>query len=262
MVLLFVPPASARFLRRSSGAAGHGANTTLRKRLHINDLITEPGTVEIDWGSLYSYTSSNFSMPSAIKYTPEGGRILWGRTEYSAAFDSVTSALTAGERTTQFSDRLTFTATAVVLDTPHFDIALAPQATFFLRDESGGRYGTTLIARADVGRNSLGATVSWTAATAPSENNPSGSWDFGGGYGRHLGAAGILSHVTPHANAVLEKSTGFERTLGAFVGVEYQITDKVAVDVSGQRFGWIGPGADRQFLIGMTVNLGKPQGGP
>ena len=59
----------------------------MRKRLHVNDLIAEPGTVEIDWGSLYSYTTSEFSMPSAIKWTPEGNSLYWGRTEFSANFD-------------------------------------------------------------------------------------------------------------------------------------------------------------------------------
>src|SRR5215510_10139292 len=66
-----------------------GSSVTQRKRLHVNDLITEPGTVEIDWANLYSYTTSNFTMPSALKYTPSGTSFFWGRTEYSLAFDSV-----------------------------------------------------------------------------------------------------------------------------------------------------------------------------
>lgn len=255
--LAAAPPAGARLLRRGGSGVHRASNITLRKRLHVNTLITEPGTLEIDCGNLYSYTSGNFTMPSTVKYTPEGTRILWGRTEYSAAFDSVNSALIAGGRSTQFSDRVTLTASSVVLDGAKLDVAIAPQATFFLRDESGARLGATAIARYDWGRNSAGATASWTAATAPTATNPAGTWDFGAGFGRRLGAAGFWGRVTPHLNAVLERSAGVERTVAAFGGVEYQITGKVALDVAAQRFGLVGGGADRQVLVGLTINLGK-----
>src|SRR6266853_445280 len=110
--LTVAPVHGESFIRGRS----RGSNISLRKRLHVNTLITEPGTVEIEWDNLYSYTSANYSMPSNVKFTPEGKSILWGRTEYSVAFDSVDSALLAGERSTQFSDRLTFTATSVLKD--------------------------------------------------------------------------------------------------------------------------------------------------
>jgi len=252
---LLMPAEGASLLRGSPG----GSNISLRKRLHVNTLITEPGTIEIEWDNLYSYTSSNFSMPSNIKYTPEGKSILWGRTEYSAAFDSVDSALLGGERSTQFSDRLTFTATAVLKDGDKWDIALAPQATFFLRGESGARLGGTLITRWDVRRNSIGATAAWRAATSSSSNNPAGTFDFGAGIGRRLAAGGVLGHFTPHVNAVVERSTGFERITSVFGGVEYQITERVAVDATVQRLGWYGGEPDRQFVIGTTINLGKMQ---
>src|SRR5712692_9994458 len=98
LVVVLAGTAQARF-RRSGGSSR--SNISLRKRLHVNTLITEPGTVEIEWDNLYSYTGGNFSMPSIFKYTPQGKNILWGRTEYSAVFDSVDSALLAGERSTQ-----------------------------------------------------------------------------------------------------------------------------------------------------------------
>src|SRR5258708_30137958 len=66
---------------------------TLQKRLHVNTLITQPGTVELDWANDYSFTSDNYTMPSTLKYTPEGKHILWGRTEYAAGFDTVSSAV-------------------------------------------------------------------------------------------------------------------------------------------------------------------------
>ena len=239
------------------GRSSNQSNISLRKRLHVNTLIAEPGTIEIDWDTLYSYTSANYSMPSTIKWTPEGKSIWWGRTEYGLSFDSVDSALVGGDRSTQFSDRLTFTPTAVLKDGDKWDIAIAPQATFFLRGEKGVRLGATVITRVDGGRNSLGATAAWTAATSPSPNNPAGTWDFGGGYGRRLAASGVLGHFTPHVNVVLERSTGVERITSAFGGVEYQMTERVAFDVTGQRLGWFGGQPDRQFAAGMTVNLGK-----
>src|SRR5438105_2364191 len=48
-------------LRRATTT--HSSGVSLRKRLHVNDLIAEPGTMELDWSSLYSYTTGLFSMP-------------------------------------------------------------------------------------------------------------------------------------------------------------------------------------------------------
>jgi hypothetical protein len=53
-----------------------------------------------------------------------------------------------------------------------------------------------------------------------------------------------------------ERSTGFDRTLSAFAGVEYQASRRIAFDVTGQRVG-LSAGGDRQILVGMTVNFGK-----
>ena len=256
VLLPLMPALNAAILPRPSGPQ---SNITLRKRLHVNTLITEPGTVEAEWDNLYSFTSGSYSMPSVIKYTPMGKSILWGRTEFSAAFDSVDSVPQTGQRITQFSDRVTFAANSVLFDGERLDIAIQPQATFFLRDESGSRLGATAIARYDVGRNSMGATLGWTGATAPSPNNPSGSWDFGVGFGRRLAASGALGHLTPHTNVVYERSTGTGSAWAAFAGVEYQITERVAVDVTGQRFGLRGGSPDRQIVVGMTVNFGKLQ---
>ena len=233
------------------------SNITLRERLHVNTLITAPGTVEAEWDNLYSFTSGNFNMPSVIKYTPLGKSILWGRTEYSAAFDAVDTVPQRGQRLTQFSDRVTFAANSVLHDGEKLDFAIQPQATFFLRGESGARLGATAIVRYDVGRNSMGATLSWSGATAPSPNNPAGSWDFGEGFGRRLAASGAWGHLTPHTNLVYERPTGAAATLAAFAGVEYQITERVAVDFTAQRFGVNGGNPDRQVVVGLTFNFGK-----
>ncbi|MBI1788264.1 MAG: hypothetical protein HYR60_12030 [Acidobacteria bacterium] len=247
---------AALFFRRGAGGP-RGSNIALRRRVHVNTLITEPGTAEVEWSHLYSLTTTNYAMPSTIKYTPEGRHILWGRTEFSAAFDSIDNSETAGERSTQFSDRLTFAANSVLFDGEKLDIAVQPLVTFFLRDESGARIGATAIARYDAGRNSTGVTASWSAATVSSPTNPAGTFDLGFGFGRRLMPSGFLGHFTPHVNAVWEKSTGVERMVSVFEGVEYQITEKVALDFSGQHFSLIGGTPDHQIVIGLTVNLGK-----
>lgn len=251
-----LPCLAGLFTRRSPPPSGN-SKITLRKRLHVNTLITMPGTIEVDWSSLYSLSTTNFSMPSAIRYTPEGSHVIWGRTEYSAAFDTVTSAEVGGSRLTHFSQALTLTATSVLHDGEKLDIALAPQATFFLRDESGARLGAVAIARYDSGHNSTGATVSWSAATVSSPSNPANTFDVGFGYGRQLAGSRMLEKFTPHFNAEWEKSTGAGRVLLAFEGIEYQITERLAFDLSAQHVASAGNAPDHQIAFGMTLNLGR-----
>ncbi len=95
-----VHPARAGLLGRLS----RGEPISLRKRVHVNTLITEPGTMEIEWGGAFS-TGGNFTFPSDIKYTPEGRYIFWGRTEFSASFDSLASTVQFDDRATQFNTR-------------------------------------------------------------------------------------------------------------------------------------------------------------
>ena len=68
---------------------------------------------------------------------------------------------------------------------------------------------------------------------------------------------GLLSKFTPHFNAVWEKSTGSERFVSVFEGVEYQMTERVAFDLSGQHFSVAGRTPDHQLVFGLTVNLGR-----
>jgi hypothetical protein len=248
---------SAALFGRTGGSGNGNSKIALRKRLHVNTLITEPGTMEVDWSSLYSFSTSNFTTPSGIRYTPEGSNVLWGRTEYSVAFDSVSSANVGGTRLTQFSQAVTLTATSVIHDGEKFDFAIAPQATVFLRDESGSRLGAVAIARYDTGRNSIGGTVSWSTATHVSPSNPAGTVDVGFGFGRQLSGSPLLEKFTPHMNAEWERSTGLPRALLASEGVEYQITERLAFDVSGQQATGAGNPSDHQIAFGFTLNVGR-----
>ncbi len=256
LVAIAVPSSRAGIFSRAHPGQ-RTSKITLRKRLHVNTLITQPGTVEVDWSSLYSFSTANFAMPSAVKYTPTGNHIVWGRTEYSVAFDSITSSEAGGGRLTQFSQAVTLTAVSVLHDGEKLDIAVAPQSTFYLRDESGARLGALAIARYDSGRNSLGVTAGWSGATHSSPSNPSGTFDAGFGFGRQLAGAPWLGKLTPHFNAEWERSTGQTRIALAVEGIEYQITGRLAFDVAAQQVAETGTAPDRQIAVGITLNLGS-----
>ena len=81
---------------------------SLQRRVHVNTLITEPGSAEVEWDNVFA-ASGNYVMPSLIKFTPEGSNIIWGRTEYSIGFDTVSSMLQFDQRINHFSDRVTAT---------------------------------------------------------------------------------------------------------------------------------------------------------
>jgi len=225
------------------GTSRRGPAITLRKRLHVNPLITDPDTLEVEFGGAISENGGD-TLPAAIHYTPEGHTIWWGRTEYAVSFDSLN--YTDGVR--HFGDRATVTATSVIHDGAKLDLAFAPVASFLLRGDEGMRFGATLIARYDSGRHSGGVTVSWTGATAPSATNPAGTFDLGLGYGYALGK------ITPHLNCVWERSTGVERQISIFEGAEYQIIDPLAIDFTVQHISVWGGARDTQYVIGMTVS--------
>jgi len=254
---LAAPSCFAGLFTRAATPSNGNSKIALRKRLHINTLISEPGTAEVDWGNLYSFSTTNYAMPPGLRYTPAGRHIIWGRTEYSVAFDTVTSAEVGGGRLTKFSQALTFTATSVLHDGEKLDIAIAPQATKFLRDESGARLGAVTIVRYDTDRNSIGGTVSWSGATHHSDSNPAGTLDLGVGFGRQLSGSSLLEKLTPHVNAEWEKSTGQTGALLAAEGIEYQVTEQLAFDIAAQHFAAAGRTPDHQISIGMTLNLGR-----
>lgn len=230
-----------------------GGSISLKKRLNINTLITAPGTIEVDWASAYSISSDGLLLPTAIKYTPVGHHDWWGRTEYSVSFNSYDS------QASKFGQTMTLTGTCVLKDGDKLDIAIAPQITTFLRDEQGVRMGATAIARLDSGRNSLGVTLGWSGATHSSPTNPAGTIDVGVGFGRRLASGGWLGHFSPHGNAGYERSTGVPRIASLLEGVEYQIIDALAFDVSAQQVAAFGQRADRQVIFGITANLGHPK---
>jgi hypothetical protein len=251
VLLLHAAAPAALFHRGDSVPAERGPAITLRKRVHVNTLITPPGTMEIEWGGSFSL-DGGFTLPLAIHYTPEGHYVWWGRTEFSVAFDSI-----AHDSATQFGDRTSFAATCVVHDGEKLDIAVAPQVSLLWRGDSGARAGATGIARYDAGRSSAGITLTWTGATHASPTNPAGILDLGAGYGFRLKPYGPLGHLTPHVNALYEKATGADRQISFFEGIEYQVNDPFAIDFSVQHIALWGGQPDTQFVVGITINTPK-----
>ena len=246
VVLLFLTIATLALAQRGNV----GGSISLKKRLHVNTLITEPGTMEVDWAGSYSISSDSLLLPTALKYTPVGRYAWWGRTEYSLSFNSYDGPAS------QFGQTMTLSGTCVLHDGDKLDIAIAPQVTVFLRDERGARLGATAIARFDFGRNSVGTTFGWSGATHSSPTNPAGTIDVGIGVGRRLAAGGALGHFSPHVNAGWERSTSVPRIASLLEGIEYQIVEQVAFDLSAQQVAAFGQRADRQVIFGLTINLG------
>lgn len=232
------------FLAVLAGAAPRRGrrNLSLRKRLHVNALIVDPGTAELEWDGQYSFHAGDWSTPAALRFTPDGPGLLWGRTDYSVSWSE---------------PQIQWAATTLLYDGAHVDVALLPQAAFFVRDDRGARLGGTVVARYDMGMNSLGGMASWSGATHSSATNPAGTFDAGLGYGRQLGASGWRSRVTPHVNTVWERSTGVAAAWSGFEGVEYQINHRLAFDVSGQHIGTPAGPVDHQVVLGLTVSLGS-----
>jgi hypothetical protein len=234
------------------------SSQSLRRRLHINSLITEPGTFELESGAAYSISGAYF-LPTTLKITPSTNTGFWGRTELSANFDMLSSPVEEGQRSTQFSDHVSVAATTVVYGGEKLNVALAPMASFFLRGDRGARLGAAAVARLDSGLNSAGVTLSWTGATASSSSNPAGIFDLGGGFGRRLASSGTWARITPHGNVVYERLTGAGGATSVFVGLEYQLTEKLAFDLSSQHLNLGSDSSDHQVLLGVTWNFGQPR---
>src|SRR5205823_14185193 len=60
-----LPVARAALFRRSTGGGRRSSAITLRKRLHVNTLITAPGEMEVEWGGAFS-VEGGFTLPAAI----------------------------------------------------------------------------------------------------------------------------------------------------------------------------------------------------
>jgi hypothetical protein len=258
----FAAMMAAHLLFAATGDARppRAAKIALRKRIHVQPLIAAPGSMDIDVGALYSWSTAAFGLPAAVRYTPSGRHLIWGRTEYSATFDALSDTIANGRRAARFGESITLAAHFLVRDAERLSIAVAPLATVFLREERGVRLGVDAVARYDYGRNNMGATLNWSAATHSSDSNPAATLDAGLGFGRRLGRNGVLGKCSAHGNVVWEKSTGVRPLVAVYEGLEYQRNPRLALDLSFQHFGLAGGGPDHQVVFGITLTLGAPAG--
>lgn len=242
LLLSTLPPAEAKlrtriFHRRSGGLA-------TRRRLFTSPLITDPGNVDLEFSGAFD-ASSSYTLPAALKYTPGG----W-QTEFSIGVDTLASVVddSAG-RVTHFSDHVNLAATTAFTMGEHFSWAVAPTTTFFLRGDSGARLGGALFGRYDRGVNTFSGGASWNGATRSSATDPAGTMDLNAGYGRKLG------RITAYGNVQWERSTGLAGYYSLFEGMEYEVNERFAVDVSGAHYGLRSGTIDHQLVLGLTCTL-------
>lgn len=156
-------------LAQSAGAQSEPPEATPQRPTFTSDTsTTAPGTLELEIGTTSS--DSFFGLPLTIKYTPDVAGLL-REAKLSLAFEAVTSISLAGVRRTEFGDRLTFALRRPVYRGERFSLAVAPQATFFVRDGKGARLGATLLGVYSFGRNTAIANLTWTSATSSSATN-------------------------------------------------------------------------------------------
>jgi hypothetical protein len=234
--------AEARVFRR---AHRRSANMSLRRRLFTSPLITNPGNLDLEYSGAFD-TNGSYTLPGTLKYTPLG----W-RTEFSAGVDSVASVVDdSGDRDTHFSDHVNLAATTAFHAGEHFDWAVAPTASFFLRGESGARLGGALIGRYDRANNTFSAAATWSGATRRSDTNPAGLMDVNLGYGRQLS-----KRWNAYGSAQWERASGVASQYSVFEGVEFQVNERFAVDLSGQHYALNTGARDHQIVVGITCTV-------
>lgn len=243
LVTLFPPALPARIRLRRTGRQ-RSTNTSQRRRLHDDNLIADAGTVEVEWG--HQFSGSSYSMPSTLKFVPAGDNPLWRRTEFSGHLETVSSD--------GWADRITLTAARILHDDEKLSVAVAPQGTFFFRNERGTRLGAVVFGRYDLGPHSFGGSLAWTGGTVPSPTNPAGSWETGGGYARRW------ARLVLFGNTLYDRSTGESGSLSVFEGGSWDLTEHWELDVVGQHFNVRGGEVDHRLYLGLTINLGRPRG--
>ena len=260
LVLLFgllagVTPLTAA-LRRSSGGR-RSQSTSFRNRLTISPLIAAPGTFELDVINGFT-TNGSYWLPTTLRFTPESDNWYFQHTEWGINADGLDSFVPDGKRLTQASDHITFTSTTA-MKWNGINLGIAPTMTVLTRGEGGIRAGGAALIRVDPGLNSIGASLSWTGATRPNSANPAGIWDVGLGYGRKLGAHGVLNQLTAHASLTIEKQTSTNRFYTMLEGMEYQMTNRFSLDLSVQQVGISTGTVDHQILLGVNWTIKAPQ---
>ena len=242
-------------LAQSAGAQSGPPEATPQRPTFASDTsTTAPGTLELEIGTASS--DSFFGLPLTVKYTPDVAGLL-REAEFSLAFEAATSVSLAGVRRTEFGDRLTFVLRRPVYRGERFSLAVAPQATFFVRDGKGARLGATLLAAYGFGRNTAVANFTWTSATSSSPTNAAQQYDVAFDLARTLGASGALSRLSVFGGALVENPSNQSAAVSLGQGITYRVRPNWVLDFAVRELGLAEGRADYQILAGLTVNLGR-----
>lgn len=245
-VLLLSAPVHALTLRRRVPHFHHQAQSMgTRNRVHVNRLITEPGTFEMEVGAGFAEYGDNTD-PVLLKFTAAGDSLLAGRTEYSVGFDYLHG-----------SNDVSLAANSLLFDGEHWNVTLGPSLTIVRQDGSGVRAGATFVTRYDHGPASVGVTAAWSKATRPGPLTPADLVDVGLGGGVRLGSKGWRSKLTANGNFLSEHASATGAVASTFEGLEWEINGKISANAVVQQLDWRGPNRDNLFLLGLTINFGR-----
>ena len=231
------------------------AATPQRPTFTSDTSVTAPGSVELELGGTFSRGS--WALPAFLKFTPDVAG-LFSQTELGVGFDLVSSVSIAGNRETRLGDSLSFSVRRAVYEGGSFSVALAPLASFFLREKEGVRLGATGIAVYSWGLNSLVGNLTWTGATRPSTENPSGQVDVSFDYVRSLGSRCVWERLAIFAGALYENPTGHSVSVSLAQGMSYKLRPHWVLDLAVVERGLAFGPSEWEILGGATVNLGRP----
>lgn len=229
--------------------------TPQRPTFTADTSTTAPGTLELEMGM--GSSGRFFSLPTSIKFTPDAGRGLFHRMEFSLHFDAISSVSEDDERETHFSDRLGLVIRRPVYLGESFSLAVAPRASFFLRGDRGARLGLTALTAYEFGLNSVVANMTWTSATTPSPTNPAQRYDVAFDFIRQLGPSGTMSRLSVFGGLLTENPTHQATSVSLGQGISYRVRPHWALDFAVREFGLTAGRRDYRIVAGFTINLGR-----
>jgi hypothetical protein len=252
MLLVSTEALEARFPRpRRRGA--HEARR--QRRIYTDDIFNiVPGNLEIEFGTNAGRDLVTF--PAVLKYEPDVPIPFIRHSEISLSSDTLTSILSNGNRTTQFSDQHSLVIFRPVLRREAFTLAVDPQMTFFTRGAHGVRLGSGILAGYAFGLNGAIASFTWTGATSSSPTNPAREQDFEFTYYHQLGW-GAASRFMAFGDFLHVRATEQQALSSVTEGIIYHLRPNLALDF-GIRQQDIGSGRiSHQLVGGITVGLGR-----
>ena len=250
---------STWFLSGSAAVAQSGGSqsATPQRPTFTSDASTAaPGTMELEMGT--ASWSGFFAQPVLLKYTPNSSAGLLHQAEFGLAFDAVSSVGMGPDRMTEFGDRIGVILRRPVYSSGPVAFAVAPAATFLLRGDEGARLGATGIAAFGFGQNGAAVNAGWSSATNSSPTNPAHDYFVAADFARTLGTSGALSRLSPFVGVMYQDTTLDSGSVSLGQGLSYRARPDWVFDLGVYEHGFSQGTRDYQFLVGFTVNMGRP----